>query len=62
MEAEEMNAFLSERYIPGNPIRLNAYPSLKICPNSHKHVSAFPGYDRIICPECLRVYINKEMK
>jgi len=48
---------LSERYIEGNPIRPNDWP-IKICTNSYNHVSAFPGYQRVICPECHRVYVK----
>ena len=47
----------SERYQEGNPVRRDEWAG-KICPNSHNHVSAFPGYGRSICPDCMRVYVR----
>ena len=48
---------------------LNSYPDLNlnaqqltskdICPNQYKHVSAFPAFDRELCPLCKRVYIRQ---
>ena len=29
------------------------------CPNKHNHLSAFPAYDRELCPYCKQVYILK---
>jgi len=39
-----------------------AYPTGYIdrfnCPNKGNHISAFPAFDRIICPYCQQVYIK----
>ncbi len=29
------------------------------CPNKSNHVSAFPAYDRELCPYCKIIYIRK---
>lgn len=35
-----------------------SYPGkTEICPNRYNHISAFPGFDRVICPECQKVYV-----
>ena len=42
------------------PIRskhMNREPQLG-CPNWYNHVSAFPGYGRILCPWCQAVYVK----
>jgi hypothetical protein len=49
----------SERHIEGTTFHPENFPSIKICPNSHNHVSIWPGYGRIPCPDCQRVYVNK---
>jgi hypothetical protein len=36
-----------------------AYPSKFNCPNKSKHISAFPAFDRIICPYCRQVFVLK---
>jgi len=35
-----------------------AYNDIR-CPNKDKHVSAFPAFDRELCPYCRKVYILK---
>jgi hypothetical protein len=32
------------------------------CKNKYNHVSAFPGFGRVICPICVKTYVKKEMK
>ena len=32
---------------------------LSRCPNYNNHVSAFPGYQRILCPYCQKTYVRK---
>jgi len=29
------------------------------CPKKHLHVSAWPAFDRELCPVCKQVYIRK---
>ena len=30
------------------------------CPNRHNHVSAWPAYDRELCPVCHKTYVLKK--
>ena len=32
---------------------------LSRCPNYNNHVSAFPAFDRVMCPYCKQVYVRK---
>ncbi len=29
------------------------------CENRHNHVSAFPAFDRVLCPYCSKTYVRK---
>lgn len=29
------------------------------CSNRYNHISAFPGFGRVICPTCRKVYIRR---
>jgi hypothetical protein len=50
--------FLSERHTEGAAYHPTSWPG-KICNNSHNHASIWPGYGRVVCPDCQRVYVNK---
>ena len=32
------------------------------CPNKDNHISAFPAYDRILCPYCHKKYVRKPIE
>lgn len=48
-------AHLSMKDNPYQPL-FNEQP---LCINRFNHVSAWPGYGRIICPNCHKVYVRK---
>ncbi len=32
------------------------------CPNQSEHVSAWPAFDRKLCPYCGKVYVRKQIQ